>query len=107
MRKSELEKNISFVVYGDDAWRVRVEQGSKPLIKYDAHGQTVGETRKALHNIIAATRDGVNLCVIHGYNGGTAIRDMLTAETISDRITDKHCYEYNPGRTWMSVACAY
>ena len=44
------------------------------------------------------------LDVIHGYNGGTAIKDMLRTKEISPRIISISSPEYNPGESILEVA---
>ena len=108
MNYNELKQNLTFVIYGDDRWRISIaDSKGRPSICYDAHGQTVKAAKRNIHNIIAMARGGLELCVIHGYNGGTAIRNMLQNEMLSSRVTSKICPSHNPGRTWIEVTGAY
>ncbi len=45
----------------------------------------------------------MQLCVVHGYHGGTAIKDTLRSEYISDRIYHMESPDYNPGITWLDI----
>ena len=46
----------------------------------DVHGLKVYEAKSLIKNIGALMKVGDSLVVIHGYNHGTAIKDMLVTE---------------------------
>ena len=62
------------------------------------------EAKKTLRNLIIMLPCALQLCVVHGYHGGTAIKDTLRSEYISDRIYHMESPVYNPGITWMDIA---
>ena len=99
---------INFIVYGNDSWRIQVAKNSHgdPSITYDAHGQTVREAKRTIENIINITRSPLHLKVIHGYNRGTAIKDMLALEQFPGRLADRFCPAGNPGVTVMDFVAA-
>ncbi len=43
----------------------------------DVHGMKCYEAKRFINNIINTSRSKVKITVIHGYNHGTAIRDMI------------------------------
>lgn len=106
MRYDALISRLEFVVYGAQRWRLTVSNSShgKPMITYDAHGQTVSEVRQVIRNIVNISRCPINLCVIHGYNHGTAIKDMLAREDFSERLETKYNPSRNPGETILFFA---
>lgn len=106
MEYEELLNRLSFVVYGDNKWRLTVSQqkDTVPEITCDVHGLSVPEARRMIRNIINITRVPIYLIVIHGYNHGTAIKDMLAQEDVADRIVNRFCPESNPGEIVMNIA---
>ena len=106
MEFEELLNRLSFVVYGDNKWRLtaRQQKDTVPEITCDVHGLSVLEARRMIRNIINITRVPVHLIVIHGYTHGTAIKDMLAQENVADRIVNRFCPESNPGETVMNIA---
>ena len=106
MEYEELLNRLSFVVYGDNKWRLTVRQQKDAIseIICDVHGLSVLEARRIIRNIINITRSPIHLRVIHGYTHGTAIKDMLAQECVADRIVSRVCPESNPGETIMSIA---
>ncbi len=106
MSNEALLSRISFVVFGDDCWRVKIDfkvVGS-PEIIYDAHGQTVLEARRTIRNIANIVMAPITLIVIHGYRHGTAIKEMLAEENFSGRLICRYSPEFNPGETFMEIA---
>ncbi len=98
-------KRMSFVVYGENQWRISVRfpvRGS-PEVTYDAHGQGVAEARRTIRNIVNIARSPIHLYIIHGFNHGTAIKSMLEAESFNN-LTDRFCPESNPGETVLFIA---
>lgn len=102
-----LRKRLGFIIYGNNIWRLlsfgQTETG-EPSITIDAHGQTVREARRMILNIINITRHPMQLDVIHGFNHGTAIRDMLAKESFGGRLEERFSPVYNPGETIMRIA---
>lgn len=107
MIKEEWEKNLEFVVFGEDAWRIlkigQTEDG-EPFLTYDLHGKTVTEAKREIHNLVNMTRTAFRLNVIHGYHGGTALKEMLAAEDFYGRLETRYCPANNPGETVMHFA---
>jgi hypothetical protein len=99
---------IDFIIFGSDKWRINISKNSHgdPRIIYDAHGQTVREAKRNIENIVNVTRSPLHLEVIHGYNHGTAIKDMLALEVFPGRLAEKFCPQGNPGVTVMEFLAA-
>ena len=75
-------------------------------ISVDLHKLTVKDARRLVRNIIAVNREQMDMTVIHGYNHGTAIKDMLRNDTVSNRIAGMEGVKGNMGRTILHVAAA-
>ena len=75
-------------------------------IVVDLHRMNVKEAARYLKNLIAAvgrTLQGFVMTVIHGYNNGHALKDMLRTEHLSDRVKEISDVAGNPGRTRIVV----
>ena len=70
----------------------------------DVHGMKCNQARRFINNIINTVRVAFQLIVIHGYNHGTAIKDMLAQNFSNTHITVKHADPYNQGVTHMLIA---
>lgn len=73
-------------------------------ITADVHGMKCRGARRFINNIINTVRIAFILIVIHGYNHGTAIRDMLYTKFKSPHITNQHLAPLNQGVTIMTIA---
>ena len=74
-------------------------------VTVDLHYLSCKEARQFVKNVVAMLyMIPFKLDVIHGYNGGTAIKDMLRTKEISPRIISISSPEYNPGESILEVA---
>ena len=73
-------------------------------MRIDLHGKTRKEAKRLLNNIINATLHPFTMDVIHGYNHGTALKDMIFEEDINPRIISKDVPVYNIGETILLIA---
>ena len=69
----------------------------------DLHGKTRREAKRLLNNIINTIRHPFTIEVIHGYNHGTVLKDMIFDETINPRIISKDVPFYNIGETYLYI----
>ncbi len=72
----------------------------------DLHQLTVKQAQRLINNLILLDRDGFSLTLIHGYNHGTKIKEMLSNDYTNKRVTNKHGVKNNPGRTVLEVTAA-
>ena len=70
----------------------------------DLHGKTQKEARRLLNNVINVIMHPFTMEVIHGYNNGRALKDMIFTEDINPRIVSKKVPVYNIGETILSIA---
>lgn len=83
--------------------RDRIQEYSDRMT-IDLHGKTQKEARRLLNNIINVIMHPFTMEVIHGYNHGTALKDMILTEDINPRIVSKSVPVYNIGETILSIA---
>lgn len=86
----------------------RISTGFENNTKYitvDVHGMSCHDALRFIRNIVALHfRDVFVLTVIHGYNGGTAIKETIRDNMISDRVKAVTSCAWNPGVTMFQVA---
>lgn len=76
----------------------------KIRITADVHDMKCSQARRFINNIINTVRVAFQLIIIHGYNHGTAIKDMLAESFSNTHITEQHLDPYIQGVTHMLIA---
>lgn len=69
----------------------------------DVHGMKCLQARRFINNIINSVRTVLRLIIIHGYNHGTAIKDMLTENINNSHIIKQYQDSCNKGVTHILV----
>ncbi len=75
-----------------------------PHIIADVHGMKCHQAKRFINNIINVIKSAFRLDIIHGYNHGTAIKDMLAENLINNHISEKHQDSANQGVTHLVIA---
>ncbi len=70
----------------------------------DLHEYSEPEAKRFVSNIISLSREPLHLVLIHGYHGGTVLRNMLRGETFKKRCKNIYADKTNEGRTHFLVA---
>ncbi len=73
------------------------------MITVDVHGLKVVEARRLLKNLMAMNREGYDICVIHGYIHGTAIKSMIANDLDNPRMIRKEKVKGNYGMTILKM----
>ena len=76
---------------------------NKLKITADVHGMKCYEAQRFISNIINLVRATFQLIVIHGYNRGTAIKDMLAYNFTNEHIYEKYPDSTNQGITHIII----
>lgn len=50
------------------------------IVTVDVHGMTAAEARKCIESKLKSSRGVYRIKVVHGYHGGTALRDMVRGQ---------------------------
>ena len=81
------------VLTNNEIDRISVQENplGKVRITADVHGMKCYEARRFINNIINIVRIAFQLIIIHGYNHGTAIKEML-----AQNFRNTHIYEQFP-----------
>lgn len=81
------------------------EIGNSQLrIVANVHGMKCSQAKRFINNIINTVRIIFQLIIIHGYNHGTAIKDMLAQNFSNTHVAEKHVDSYNQGVTHLLIA---
>lgn len=95
------------LVYGQDkdTRRVKVSKGDYGdiIVTVDLHGMQKEAARQLIKRIIELNSFGFSLEVIHGFNHGTVLRNMVNKEIKSIRIVDRYSDPWNPGSTYLTI----
>ena len=103
--KEKVNGYLSFLFFGNNSWRCSCSIcGGKCCITIDVHGLKAADAVRAIRNTVRAVPYDMTLQIIHGYNGGTAIRDSLRDHFLGDNVTGIETPWYNPGITYINVA---
>ncbi len=106
MKQEEIRERMAFVLHGDNLKRVSVfrDDDEQTVVKVDVHGMCRESAQRSLNNIIAIIRSPFVLDVIHGYNGGTVIKEMICNDLKSRKIVSHRSPNWNPGETFLQIA---
>lgn len=101
-----IDKRLRMILTKEEISRVRVSQSDDAQIRIivDVHGMKCFYARRFISNIINAVRTAFQLIVIHGFNHGTAIKDMLADNFCNYHIAAQYVDSRNPGVTHMHIA---
>ena len=75
-------------------------------ITVDLHGLVPKAAERLVKNIMALDREGYDICTIHGYNHGTALKSMITGNIKNPRLEKKVPVKGNYGRTLLKMQAA-
>ena len=101
-----IRENMEFIFSADQLQRIRLysDEVGKMKIQVDVHGMSCCEARRFMNNLINTIGFDCSITVIHGYNHGTAIRDMLENQFDNCHVRNRQPDPFNPGRTFLSIA---
>ena len=83
---------------------VQIDARGEVRITADVHGMKCSEARRFIKNIINIVRMAFQLVIVHGYNHGTAIKDMLAQNFNNSHIFEQFPDLNNQGVTHMLIA---
>ncbi len=84
--------------------RLKISGNKHLKVTVDIHGLHKNAAKVFLNNLINCSRIAFTLIVIHGYNLGTVLKDMLTNEFNNPHVTEQHLLRDNPGATSMTIS---
>lgn len=108
MSRTDMMQKLTFVVFGENSWRLaqlELSPDNRWRVVIDVHGLSVREAKKMLKNLIAVLPVGIELIVIHGYNHGTALKQLIRSEEMSSyRVLSVSSPAANPGISTMQIS---
>lgn len=94
---------FEMVMKKDDLARIDVKDNT---ITVDLHGLGTCDSNILLNNIINLNREQHEIRVIHGFNHGIALKDMINRRFNNARIIGRTINPNNPGMTILACAAA-
>lgn len=105
----EMKTKLAFLLtkqaYKDAHFKF-IETKDGLIVRFDTHGKTAKEARRLINNVAATNRQPFFIHVIHGFNQGTVIKDMIQNENINPRFVRVKMQKGNPGESIIKVAGA-
>ncbi len=101
-----VNRRLHLIMSDDEFNRLTItefDDGSVQVI-VDVHGMKCYQARRFINNIINIAHCELQLVVIHGYNHGTAIKDMLAFDFNNSHVSEQHLDANNQGVTHMLIA---
>lgn len=97
---------LKMVLTQSEMNRIKISESrsGKLRITADVHSMKCYEARRFINNIINIVRTAFQLVIIHGYNHGTAIKEMLAQNFSNDHIYEQFPDSRNQGVTHMLIA---
>ena len=101
-----VKKRLQMILTTDEISRLKISDTEKGNVNItvDVHGMKCSQAKRFINNIINAAHTAFQLVIIHGYNHGTAIKDMLADNFKNAHITTQYQDPFNQGITHMSIA---
>ena len=99
-------KKLQMVFPDSDLNRIIVKErlAGSVLLIVDVHGMNRYEAKRFLCNLINLVNKDFDLDVIHGFNHGTILRDMLKDDFHNPHVCGIQIDIRNPGITHMKLA---
>ena len=97
---------LKMILTPEEIGRLKITESNSDHIKIiaDVHGMKCYQARRFINNIINIVRTAFQLVIIHGYNRGTAIKEMLAQNFSNDHIYEQFPDPRNQGVTHMLIA---
>ena len=97
------EQQLGMLLTKEELNRIKIKGNQ---ITVDLHHLKVKEAKRLLNNIVAINRSSFTMECIHGYNHGTALKEMIQGDFNNKRILSKKSLQHNLGLTELTVAAA-
>lgn len=100
-----VKDKLQMVFTPDEINRLTISDANDVIhIIVDVHGMKCSQAKKFINNIINVVHSTFKLIVVHGYNHGTAIKNMLANNFMNPNINDQYQDPHNHGVTHISIA---
>ena len=97
---------LRMILSEEDYNRLVISESASGRIRItaDVHGMKCYEVNRLIKNIIILVNSEFSFAVIHGYNHGTAIKDMLAQNFKNSHVREQYQDSFNKGLTHMLIA---
>lgn len=106
MNKEEMLINrLSMILNKEDIKRIKIKKNNETNVEefaVDLHNLGTKDAMVLVNNIINLNRDECEIEVIHGYNHGIALKDMINSRFHNPRIMEKKSVARNMGITILA-----
>lgn len=100
----QMMNRMTFLMFGEDLCRVEIyEEDGEKTIKIDLHGLRKKNAERLINNVIAMYRFSFRLVLIHGYNHGTVLKELIWNEYKNERVQRKYSHLGNLGITYLDI----
>lgn len=101
-----VNNRLRMVFTNEEIERLTISENDEKAIRIivDVHGMKCSQARRFINNIINTIRVAFQLIIIHGYNHGTAIKDMLAQNFSNTHVAEMYLDPFNQGITHMLIA---
>lgn len=101
-----IRSRLELIFTQDEMHRLFIYESSDSILKIvaDVHGMKCVQAKRFINNIINIVRSSFRLVIVHGFNHGTAIKDMLAETFKNAHIIERHLDTHNSGVTHMLIA---
>lgn len=99
-------KRLQIIFTNEEFDRLTIQENSNSILQVtvNVHGMQCSQAKIFLNNIINIIQTSFKLTIIHGFNHGTAIKDMLSQNFSNNHITNQYPDLFNKGVTYMLIA---
>ncbi len=95
---------LKFVFSDSEMKRITINDSKEVVtVTVDVHGLKCFQAKRFINNIINLIQVMFKLVVIHGYNHGTAIKDMLSNDFSNEHVMFQTVDPNNKGVTYMLI----
>lgn len=102
---TELKSRLALVLKKEDLARIKVPDEDKVII--DLHNLGTKEAMILVNNVINLNKKECEINVIHGYNHGIALKDMINNRFKNSRIVERKSVAGNEGMTVLACKSMY
>ena len=99
--KENMER-FETLLSGKDMERVSISANDGFYV--DLHGMSCQQATRFLRNLIALVKTACEMTVIHGYNHGQALKDIVRKGGLSSKVIRTESVAWNPGMTKLLIA---
>ena len=106
MSKEQMLGNLKCVMTGEELSRIELceTEDGNACVSLDLHNLSCKKAERLTRNVINVNRRPFVLNAIHGFNHGTAIKEMILSTDFGNRVVERKSPAWNPGQTYLTIA---